>query len=87
LRTFAHETAGAASTRHSLRPLFFGRMILQTSGAARRENAEAYSVVIVRLVRNCALGRTIQYPEAPMIEPIGRGVLDTLGSRDKCNTC
>ena len=48
LRTFAHETAGAASTRHSLRPLFFGRVILQTSGASRRENAESYSVVITR---------------------------------------
>ncbi|MEH2517931.1 hypothetical protein V1279_003504 [Bradyrhizobium sp. AZCC 1610] len=34
---------------------------MQTSGK-RREIAEAYSVVIVRLVRNCALGRTIQYP-------------------------
>ena len=44
----AHETAGAASTRHSLRPLFFGRVILQTSGASRRENAESYSVVITR---------------------------------------
>jgi hypothetical protein len=38
----AHETAGAASTRHSLRPLLDGRMILQTSGLARRENAETY---------------------------------------------
>jgi hypothetical protein len=34
---------------------------MQTSGAMRRENAETHSVVIVRLVRNCALGRTIQY--------------------------
>src|ERR1700736_2907147 len=42
LHTFAHETAGAASTRHSLRPLFCGRMILQTSGASRREIAESY---------------------------------------------
>jgi hypothetical protein len=34
---------------------------MQTSGAMRREIAASYSVVIVRLVRNCALGRTIQY--------------------------
>jgi hypothetical protein len=34
---------------------------MQTSGARRGENATSYSVVIVRLVRNCALGRTIQY--------------------------
>ena len=34
---------------------------MQTSGAMRREKAASYSVVIVRLVRNCALGRTIQY--------------------------
>jgi hypothetical protein len=39
---FAHETAGAASTRHSLRPLNSGRMILQTSGASRRGIAECY---------------------------------------------
>jgi hypothetical protein len=36
LRTFAHETAGAASTRHSLRPLFFGRNDLQSPGETRR---------------------------------------------------
>ena len=29
---FAHETAGAASTRHSLRPLFFGRICHQQLG-------------------------------------------------------
>jgi hypothetical protein len=34
---------------------------MQTSGEMRREIANAYSVVIVRLVRNCTLGRTIQY--------------------------
>jgi hypothetical protein len=34
---------------------------MQTSGDQRRENASSYSIVIVRLVRNCALGRTIQY--------------------------
>jgi hypothetical protein len=33
----------------------------QASGATRRENAKVYSAVIVRLVRNCALGQMIQY--------------------------
>ena len=37
---FAHETAGAASTRHSLRPLS-GRNDLQSPGESRRGNAEA----------------------------------------------
>src|SRR5664279_4846710 len=32
LHIFAHETAGAASTRHSLRPLISGRMILENLG-------------------------------------------------------
>jgi hypothetical protein len=40
-RTFAHETAGAASTRHSLRPLLSGREdVCKTSGETRRENAK-----------------------------------------------
>ncbi len=34
---------------------------METSGDQRRENVNAYSVVIARLVRNCALGRAIQY--------------------------
>ena len=34
---------------------------MQTSGEMRREIAASYSAVIVRLVSNCALGRTIQY--------------------------
>ena len=38
-----------------------GDKFMQTSGAMRCENAKRYLVVIVRLVRNCALGRTIQY--------------------------
>ena len=62
LYIIAHETAGAASTRHSLHPPFSKEgSFQQTSGAMGRENAESYLVVIVRLVRNCALGRTIQY--------------------------
>jgi hypothetical protein len=39
----------------------------------------ALSVVIVRLVRNCALGRTIQYSEVSVMEAIARGVLDPPG--------
>src|SRR5205814_6494064 len=58
----ARETAGAASTRSSLRPLFSRRATkMQTSGAMRREITNTYSVVITRLVRNCALGRVTQY--------------------------
>src|SRR6266571_1719373 len=39
----ARETAGAASTRSSLRPLFRrGQTKLQTSGSMRRENAKLY---------------------------------------------
>ena len=34
---------------------------MQTSGDQRREKANPHSVVIARLVRNCALGRVIQY--------------------------
>src|ERR1700759_924391 len=46
---FAHETAGAARTRSSLRPFwdriapsFFGRNDLQSSGKRCRENVAAY---------------------------------------------
>jgi hypothetical protein len=44
------------------------------SGEACREIGKSHSVVIVRLVRNCALGRTIQYSETAVIEPKSRGV-------------
>jgi hypothetical protein len=44
---FARETAGAASTRRSLRPLFFGgRNDLQSPGGMRRGKAEVCFVVI-----------------------------------------
>jgi hypothetical protein len=46
-------------------------MILQSSGAVRREIAEAYSVVVVRE------GGRSSIPEAAVIEPISCGVLDT----------
>ena len=41
--------------------LAVGRTILQSSGDQRRENAASYSVVVTRLVRDCALGRVTQY--------------------------
>jgi hypothetical protein len=34
---------------------------MQGSGAMRREIVASYSAVMTRLVRNCALGRVIQY--------------------------
>ena len=78
----ARETAGAASTRSSLRPLFEeGQTKMQNSGEMRREIAASYSVVIVRLVRNCALGRTIQYSRDSDGQPRSRSVLDTPPSR------
>src|SRR3954453_9211521 len=70
----AHETAGAARTRSSLRPpIFWGRHAWQTSGASRRENAELRPHPRCHRPRK----RTIQYSEAAVIEPISRGVLDT----------
>src|SRR6266567_4000046 len=47
---FAHEIAGAARIRHSLRPLSSrGREnYLQSSGTMGRENANSHPVVIVR---------------------------------------
>src|SRR6266567_9008362 len=41
--SFARETAGAAGTRHSLRPLFcWANGFCKNSGGSRRGNAEAY---------------------------------------------
>ena len=59
---FAHETAGAARTRSSLRPLCFGRNDLKTSGAACRENAEVCFLPSpggVRDERSSLVGRLI----------------------------
>ena len=55
LMHIAHETAGAARTRSSPRPLlrvacalfFWGGTNLQTSGAVRRENEDSHLVVPV----------------------------------------
>jgi hypothetical protein len=49
--TFAHETAGAASIRRSLRPLLFGRNDWQSPGGRRRGNAEVCPLVVARLDR------------------------------------
>jgi len=40
--SFVREAAGAASTRHSLRPLSFWANVLQNSDASRRGNAGLY---------------------------------------------
>jgi hypothetical protein len=61
----AHETAGAASTRHSLRPLLSWRMILQTSGAARREIAETYLV--------CWRSLYLRHPEERALARVSKG--------------
>jgi hypothetical protein len=68
----AHETAGAARIRHSLRPLISrGRENnLQTSGAMRREMANPHPAVIARE------GGRSSIPETLMIESRSRGVLD-----------
>ena len=72
LRTYCTRDRGCSKHPAFPAPFFFdGRMILQTSGAARRENAEVWSVVIVRE------GGRSSIPEAAVIEPISRGVLDT----------
>src|SRR5258707_5128390 len=49
----AHEIAGAARIRHSLRPLIFEREpeFLHDSDAMRRENANTHPTVIARLDR------------------------------------
>jgi hypothetical protein len=44
----AHEIAGAARIRHSLRPLNLeGETILQSSGAMRREIAKVYLSFVI----------------------------------------
>src|ERR671918_576966 len=72
----AHETAGAASTRSSLRPLNErAGSWWQTSGSSCREIANAHSVVIVRE------GGRSSIPETSMTELIGRSLLDIPPSR------
>src|ERR1700680_2153325 len=56
LHNFAHETAGAARIRLSLRPLFGEgtEFSLQTPGGSRRGNANACTVISPPSTRSCA---------------------------------
>src|SRR5690349_19833330 len=76
LHTFAHETAGAASTRHSLRPLFLGGPVINSSGVSRREIAESYSVEAAslrakRLVRRSSTSEGGINPLSPRMRKDG----------------
>src|SRR5258706_5584615 len=54
---------GAASTRHSLRPLFSGGAnIRKTAGASRRENADAYPLGSLKIESETAPERTLRRP-------------------------
>ncbi len=78
--TIAHETAGAARIRHSLRPLFSrGREnYLQTSGASYREIAKVrlaviaseatHNAVVPAQMRNCASGAGTHTPRPALLE-------------------
>src|SRR4029079_9668565 len=67
----AHETAGAARIRHSLRPLNRGgrKSSRQNSGAKRREIVATYSGAIARLPGRSSI------PETLVKELRSRGVL------------
>src|SRR5437660_12885133 len=58
----AHCTRDRGCSKHPAfpAPSHWGDKFMHTSGALRRENANAHSVVVTRLVRNCALGRVNQ---------------------------
>jgi hypothetical protein len=58
---FAREAAGAAGTRHSLRPLFLGEWFLQTSGASRRENADTHSLGCLKIESEIAFGDVVAW--------------------------
>jgi hypothetical protein len=59
LNAFAHETAGAARTRSSLRPLFFGGASFRhDSGKSRRENADAYLLFEIRIGVHVVIARS-----------------------------
>ena len=84
---FAHETAGAARTRSSLRPLFFWGEDSSTAQAHRavRIRSHIQRSSSATGSRECApddrLRRTIQYSETSAMETKRRGVLDTPPSR------
>jgi hypothetical protein len=65
----AHETAGAARTRSSLRPALYEGETTQSSGGSRRENADAYPLGSLKMNQEF-------YPRRPGLEPgpIRRGL-------------
>src|ERR1700704_896928 len=84
----AHEIAGAARIRHSLRPLNLERaeLLANLGRIASRERRHISSVVTRHRVGR--MGRPMtgsgggpSIPEAPTIEPRNRGVLDHPPSR------
>src|SRR5436309_5239182 len=75
----ARETAGAASTRSSLRPLF-SRRANQDANLGRKCAARSQSHIPSSSPAFCAIahwGGRPGIPETAVIESIGRGVLDT----------
>ena len=78
--SLCHCTRDRGCSAHPVFPApSLGESFGQASGASRREIANAYSVVIVRLVRK-RLGDS-SIPETAVIESIGRGVLDAPPAR------
>ena len=71
---FAHETAGAACTRHSLLPLL-GEKVLKNFGRIAPRECE------VTFGCHPREGGGSSIPETPVIESISRGVLDTPHAR------
>src|SRR5829696_1260750 len=74
----ANRTRDRGCSKHPVFPApsnFGGPMKMQSSGAMRREIAASYSVVVTRE------GGCPSIPEALVIEPISRGVLDPPPSR------
>ena len=73
-----------------------GTKFTQASGRSSREkakvrvlsiNAPPHTAVMLRLVRNCALGGASRIPETPALETRSRGVLDTPLSRGMTAIC
>src|SRR5712671_746306 len=64
-----HEAAGASCARHSLRPLFSGGAnIRKTSGASRRENADAYPLGCLKIESKTAPERALR--DRPARQPL-----------------
>jgi len=71
MRKIARETAGAASTRSSLRPLISGREVSSRTRAVHVARSRTHT-------QSSSPGLTGRpsIPETPMIEPRSHGVLD-----------